>query len=532
MAAGLGGDLVGFAESRRYNLGGGVMRLPFTLLLSLWVVPLCGAPVEAIREYRTANAARILEQFAELLAIPNVASDASGIRRNADYLVEQFRARGVAMKLLTLPGAPPIVFGEMASPGARRTLGVYVHYDGEPTDPADWVTAGPWKPELYSARHDEGGQAIPFPKPGARVDPEWRIYGRSAGDDKAPLVALLTVLDVFRQEQIEPGWNLKFFFDGEEESGSPHLAEYLRTYREDVDDIDLWLFCDGPVHQSRRPQVLFGVRGIAGLEVTLYGANRPLHSGHYGNWAPVPGVRLAHLLASMKDDSGRVLIDGFYDTVAPLGEEEQAALRKLPSYDQELRRQLGLAATEMGNASLSERILLPALTIRGISSGNTGESTRNIIPSTATAALGIRLVAGNAPEHMMGLVEEHIRRQGFHIVREDPDTDTRLTYPKIAKVVRDEGYPAARTPMNSPLAREVIAAVNRVLDEPALEVPALGGTLPLYLFTDVLQKPVLILPIANHDNNQHAENENLRLANLWYGIDVFASVLSGAESPQ
>jgi acetylornithine deacetylase/succinyl-diaminopimelate desuccinylase-like protein len=132
---------------------------------------------------------------------------------------------------------------------------------------------------------------------------------------------------------------------------------------------------------------------------------------------------------------------------------------------------------------------------------------------------------------MLDLVEEHIRRQGYHIVREDPDNDTRLTYAKIAKVTRIEGYPAARTPMNNPLARQVIVAVNRVLDEPALEVPALGGTLPLYLFTNVLQKPVLILPIANHDNNQHAENENLRLANLWYGIDVFASVLAGGEGP-
>jgi acetylornithine deacetylase/succinyl-diaminopimelate desuccinylase-like protein len=275
---------------------------------------------------------------------------------------------------------------------------------------------------------------------------------------------------------------------------------------------------------------LFGARGITALEVTVYGANRPLHSGHYGNWAPVPGVSLAHLLASMKNESGKVLIDGFYDTVTPLGEQERAALARLPSYDEELRRELGLAATEMNNAPLSERIVQPALTIHGISSGNTGELTRNIIPATATAALGIRLVAGNDPDHMMDLVEAHIRKQGFHIVREEPDQDTRLTYAKIAKVVRVPGYRAARTPMNNPLARQVIAAANRVVDEPILEVPTLGGTLPLYLFTDVLRKPVLILPIANHDDNQHAENENLRLANLWYGIDVFAAVLAGEAS--
>ena len=231
----------------------------------------------------------------------------------------------------------------------------------------------------------------------------------------------------------------------------------------------------------------------------------------------------------MKDESGRVLIDGFYDTVAPIGDQEREALARLPNYDDQLRRELGLAATEMNNAPLAERILLPSLTIRGLSSANTGEMARNIIPATATATLGIRLVAGNDPEHMVGLVEAHIRKQGFHIVREDPDLDTRLTHAKIAKVVFYDGYPAARTPMNHPLARQVIASVNQVLDKPALEVPTLGGTLPLYLFTDLLQKPVLILPIANHDNNQHAENENLRLANLWYGIDAFASVLAGAS---
>jgi acetylornithine deacetylase/succinyl-diaminopimelate desuccinylase-like protein len=488
--------------------------------------------LEAAREYRLAHSADILQRFAELLAIPNVASDSTGIRKNADYLLAQFRQRGVATKLLTVEGAPPIVFGEWRAPGAKRALGVYVHYDGEPTDPADWITPGPWKPVLYSARHDQGGRELPFPRPGDTVDPEWRIYGRSAGDDKAPLIALLTVLDAFRQANIAPGWNVKFFFDGEEENSSPHLEQYLRTYRDQLDDIDLWLFCDGPVHQSRRPQVLFGVRGVTGLEVTVYGANRPLHSGHYGNWAPVPGIALAHLLASMKDESGQVRIEGFYDTVTPLGDEERAALARLPGYDEQLRRELGLAATEMENAALSERILQPALTVRGISSGNTGELTRNIIPATATAALGIRLVAGNDPDHMAGLVEAHIRKQGFYIVRDEPDLDTRLTYAKIAKVTRLPGYRAARTPMNHPLAREVIAAVNRAVEEPALEVPTLGGTLPLYLFTDLLQKPVLILPIANHDNNQHAENENLRLANLWYGIDVFAAVLAGAEDAE
>ncbi|MCK5650588.1 MAG: M20/M25/M40 family metallo-hydrolase, partial [Gemmatimonadetes bacterium] len=288
-----------------------------------------------------------------------------------------------------------------------------------------------------------------------------------------------------------------------------------------------WLFFDGPVHQSGRPLVTFGVRGVTGLEVTVYGPLRPLHSGHYGNWAPVPGQMLAHLLATMKDEDGNVLIEGFYSTAEPVGELEQQALAQLPDYDDEIRRELGLVRTEGRGQSLAERLLFPSLTIRGLSSGNTGALARNVIPATATASMGMRLVKGNDPDHMQDLVEEHIRRQGYHIVREDPDMETRLAHPKIAKVVRGGGYPAARTRMDNPLVQQVVAATRRAAgSEDVVLAPALGGSLPLYLFTEGLGKPIMIIPIANHDNLQHAPDENLRIGNLWYGIDLYAELLT------
>jgi acetylornithine deacetylase/succinyl-diaminopimelate desuccinylase-like protein len=497
-----------------------VLLLP---LLSVWC--LAQTPIETARSYRQAHEVEILRDFVELLRIPNVATDSENIQLNAKYVAAEFARRGVTTELLTVEGAPPVIYGERLVEGATRTLGIYVHYDGQPADASQWLQ-GPWEPTLYSARHDEGGEAIAFPVVGDRVDPEWRLYGRSAGDDKGPLMALLTVLDAFAEKGIEPTSNLKFFFDGEEERSSPHLREILEKYSAQVADIDLWLFCDGPQHQSRRPQILFGARGVTGLEVTLYGANRPLHSGHYGNWAPVPGAMLASLVASMKDENGRVLIEEFYSTVDPIGDEERAALEKLPDFDDELRAELGLAATEGSGALLVERLLLPSLTVRGLSSGNTGALSRNIIPPTATATLGIRLVKGNDPDAMLDLVERHIRESGFHVVREDPDAETRQRYPKIAKVTRKGGYPAARTPMSLPLAKKVAAAVTEAVGEEVLLVPTMGGSLPLYLFTDLLGQPVLILPIANHDNNQHAANENLRLGNLWFGIDAFAAVMT------
>ncbi len=500
------------------------------LLLAAAPVAAQASGLDVARKYRQAHEAEILHAYAGLLEIPNVARDSAGIARNADYLTGRLRELGVTTETWKLPGVPPIVFGELRVPGATRTLGIYVHYDGQPADSSNWTTA-PWEPTLYDKAIEAGGRRIPFPDAGARADPEWRLYARSAGDDKAPLGALLPVLEALREAGVTPTSNLKFFFEGEEEAGSPHLGDYLERYRERLDDIDVWLFFDGPVHQSGRPELTFGVRGVTGLEVTVFGANRSLHSGHYGNWAPVPGQMLASLLASMKDENGRVLIDGFYDSTEKIGPEERAALATLPDYDAALKRELGLARTEGEPQSLAERLLLPSLTIKGLSSGNTGALARNVIPSTAVATLGVRLVKGNDPEHMLDLVEAHIRKQGYHIVREDPDSATRLRYPMIAKVMRDTGYPAARTRMDVPIVQQVVGAVRDAAGDGLVLQPALGGSLPLYLFTDRLGKPAVIVPIANHDDNQHAPDENLRIANLWYGIDLYGALLTMPRGP-
>jgi acetylornithine deacetylase/succinyl-diaminopimelate desuccinylase-like protein len=485
------------------------------------------AGVEAARAFRESNGSAILRDYAALLAIPNVAGDTAHIRRNAEAIRDALARRGVAAELWDLPGepaVPPVVFGELRVPGARRTLGVYVHYDGQPADPAHWKTP-PWRPVLLTAAREKGGGERPLPAPGEPIDPEWRLYARSASDDKAPLPAIFAALDALAARRIPLTSNLRFFFEGEEEAGSPHLRRYMEAHRDQL-EVDAWLICDGPVHPSRRPQLVFGVRGVAGLEVTVYGAARPLHSGHYGNWAPNPVLLLSRLLASMKDEEGKVLIEGFYDSTAAVGEAERKALAALPEPDDALRHELGLAWTEGGGASLAERLLLPALNFRGLEAANVGEKAQNVIPATATASIDLRLVKGNDPARMLDLVEAHIRKQGYHVVREEPDLATRLAHRKIARVVREEGYPAARTAMDLPVGRQVAAAAQAAAGEPPLLVPTLGGSLPLYLFTELLARPAVIVPIVNHDNNQHAPDENLRLANLWYGIDLMGGLFT------
>jgi len=485
------------------------------------------AALQAVEEYREQHQAEIILDYIKLLKISNVASDLPNIQKNAEYLVREFEKRGAEMELLTLPGkpdVPPVIFGELKAPEAQRTLIIYVHYDGQPADPKNW-THNPWTPVLYTGSMLDGGQPIDFPEPGGQLNPEWRIYGRSASDDKAPFPAMLSTLDALQESGIALTSNIKFFFDGEEEIGSPHVREYLNRYKEKLDG-DIWIFFDGPKHQSGRPQVVFGVRGVTGMEVTVYGPKRPLHSGHYGGWSPVPGQMLVELLGSMKKANGEILIEDFIKHTAPITEADRQAFATLPDVDDQIREELGLTWTELDNRPLIESYMYPTLTIRGLQSGNTGDLARNVIPTKATASLGIRLAKGNDPERMKDKVEDHIRKQGYHIVREEPDMETRLAYPKIAKVTRGGGYPAMRTSLDNPMTQQVVDAVRTATTGDLILYPTMGGTLPLFHFEQVMQKPIVIVPIANHDNNQHAPDENIRIGNIWYGMDIYSAIFT------
>jgi len=485
--------------------------------------------LEAVRAYREKHAAQLLRQFVELLRIPNVSGDTDNIRRNAEALRDALAQRGVDARLLELEGAAPLVFGELKAPGATRTLGVYAHYDGQPVSPDEWAQS-PWAPTLYTATIEAGGKPRALPAEGETLDPEWRLYARSAADDKAPILAALAALDALRDAGAALTSHVKFLFEGEEEAGSPHLKQYLEANRALL-DVDVWIFCDGPAHQSGRNQLVFGARGIAGLDLTVYGANRSLHSGHYGGWAPNPALLLSNLLASMKDERGGVKVQRFYDSCTPLTPTERAALAAMPPIDDDLKRELGLLYSEGGGAPYAERMMAPTLNILGISCGAVGQAARNVIPDTARATIDLRLVPGNDPDDLLDYVESHVRTRGFFIVRAEPDLMIRRVQARIAKVTRRAGYPAARTSMDLPIVREIIAAAEQANGSPLVLNPTLGGSLPLHLFTEQLGKPVVIAPIANHDNNQHAANENLRLGALWYGIDLIAALLTLPAEP-
>lgn len=478
----------------------------------------------AAHHWRQAHERQIVGEFNSLLSIPDVSSYRADIQRNAEFIAAMMRKRGIEPQLVSIPGANPVVFGEIRTPGAKRTIVLYAHYDGQPVDPKQWATP-PFSPTLRNAPIESGGHVIQLPPAGTPLNPEWRLYARASGDDKAPIEAMMTALDGIRAAGIKTKSNIKFVFEGEEEAGSIHLQQILAAHKE-LFLGDVWLICDGPVSQTRQQSIAFGARGITEVDVTVYGPRHELHSGHYGNWAPNPAMMLAHLLASMKDGNGHVLIDHYYDGIVPLGATEKRALAEGPNPDGELMKEFWLGSTEGAPKSLTELINMPSLNIRGMASGHVGAEASNVVPASAEADIDMRLVKGMDHTRIEQLFIEHIRKQGYFVVDRDPTPEDRMSHAKVAKVVVEPGgYNSVRTAMDLPISQDIIRTVESARG-PVVKIPLMGGSVPLDAIESTLGTHTIIVPIANHDDNQHSFNENLRIQNLWDGIDVMAALIT------
>ncbi|PYQ56552.1 MAG: peptidase M20, partial [Acidobacteria bacterium] len=222
---------------------------------------------------------------------------------------------------------------------------------------------------------------------------------------------------------------------------------------------------------------------------------------------------------------GRILIAGFYDDVAPLSGVERDALAAIPNIDSDLKRELALGRTEGEGKSLNELILQPALNLRGFSGGHVGNQASNTISTEAQASIDFRLVPAQTPEKVCERVERHIAAQDFFIVHDTPDAATRMAHTNVVKLVWGSGYPAARTSMDLPVSRRVANVISEATGVSPYLLPSLGGSVPMYLFQRG-GTPVVGFPIVNHDNNQHAANENLRIQNLWDGIEMFTALFT------
>ncbi len=480
--------------------------------------------LEKVQNYRSKHETQILNDFKNLLALPNVSSNTDDMIKNAAWITEYIGKRGFVSETVTA-GRAPYIIAERKSKHATKTVLIYAHFDGQPVEPANWAS-NPFDPILRDDLVENNGKVIPWEQAKARdtLDPNWRIFARSAGDDKAPVIALMAALDALKAQGVEPSVNIKLILDGEEEAGSPTLEAILKQHADKL-DADIMLFCDGPMHQSRTRQLVFGVRGSMTLDMTTYGPNRPLHSGHYGNWAPSPTDRMVKLLSTLKDNTGRIVVENYWNSVRPISDAEQMAIDKMPSIDDKLKRDLALGELDGSGKRLEELVMEPAIIVKGLQAGGVEDKSRNIIIPEAKASLNMRLVPDQTPMGVRNALEQHFKKQGYHLVYDDPNNDTLRSHEKVLKLSWVPGaYPAFRTALDSVEAKKLTGILNGIGGDTLL-TPTMGGSLPIYLFENALDMPIIMLPIANHDNNQHGKDENLRLQNLWDAIDIYASVL-------
>ena len=469
-----------------------------------------------------------LPEFLQLLAIPDVADQPADIQRNAAFLKAAFEKRGFRAQLLDNPAQRPLVYAELDSgrQGARTVL-YYIHFDGQPVVPAEWAQRSPFEP-VVKEKDGDGWKEVPRARlEAAPLDPELRVFARAASDDKAPIAMFLSAIDLMKARGEKPANDIKLILDSEEEMSSPSLAGVAAANRELL-HADALVILDGPAHPSNRPTLVFGNRGIAQATLTVYGPKAGLHSGHYGNYAPNPAIRLAQLLASMKDEDGRVLVAGYYDGIH-IGEAERKLLAETPDDEAALRKRIGISAPDKVGATYQEALQYPSLNVRGMASASVGAKASNIVPSEAVAELDFRSTPEADGHHLQDLVQAHIEKQGYHLAQGPPSDAERAQYPRLASFARGPVQRAVRTPIDAPLSRWALDALRAPYVAPGLQpvrIRMMGGTLPTDILVDALKLPFVMVSTVNSDNNQHTHDENLRMGNLVSGTRTIYAMLA------
>ncbi len=459
-----------------------------------------------------------LAELREFLQLPNDARNRAELDPNLSWLAAAFTRRDFQVRDLS-DSDYALLFAERPVAGAQRTVLFYFHFDGQPVDPSQWQQDSPYDPVLKVQR-DGVWQAVSWQQHGG--NPEARIFARSAADDKGPIVMLLHAVDQLNAEGIAASSHIKVILDGKEERGSPGLALKIGRVR-DLLSADYLLVVDGPAHFTNRPTLMFGCRGIARVALTTYGPATPQHSGHFGNVAPNPVFALASLLASMKDERGRVLVDGFYDGVE-INAEEHAMIAATPDDTQALRQRLQVPELEAVGATYQEALQYPSLNVRRLRAPLFAQA-RTIVPDRARAEIDIRLVPETPGQELIQRLAAHIRAQGFFVVSGEPTREQRLKHARIATVAGQLGVPAFQTPRDSDVGRFLIGALQAEFGAEPIQIPLMGGTVPITPFIKLLGIPAVIVPLVNSDNNQHSPNENLRLGNAADGIRTLQAIL-------
>ena len=466
-----------------------------------------------------------MEELKDFVAIPNDALVVSDIEKNVDWARNAFAKRGFEVSVLKTDKMP-LFLAEKIFDGNRKTVLFYFHLDGQAVRQQEWFQANAYAAVLKEKDQNGAFNSIDWSVlRGGKINDEWRLFGRSTSDDKGPIVMFLQAMDMLGSQKQQPPFNVKVVLDCEEEKGSPGLKGALANYKSEL-AADYLIVMDGPMHSSNLPTLTFGCRGGTGFSLTTYGAITQQHSGHFGNYSPDPTFSLSRIIASMKDDDGRVLIKGFYDGIS-FDDNAAKVMAAVPDVTADINERLQIAAEEKVGRNYQESMQYPSLNIRGLKAAVVGKEGGSIIPEQAIAEFGIRLVPETDGKRMTGLVKTHLEGLGYQVVDHVPTKAERLRYSKL--VFMDgggSGSPAFRTEIDSPIGNWLKKCVNTAFQVDPVIIRIMGGSVPVVPFIQTLGVPAVIVPLVNMDNNQHSPNENLRLGNLRSGIKTCYSILT------
>jgi acetylornithine deacetylase/succinyl-diaminopimelate desuccinylase-like protein len=469
-----------------------------------------------------------LDTYQEFLSIPNDARIAGQLEPNLVWLEKEFGKRGFVGKRLENAGIDLLLFTYQAATRDAETVLFYGHVDGQPVDVSKWILSPPFKP-VYGRMTSMADGTTKYDRvatlPANPETKDTRLFARASSDAKAPIMLFLIAWDQMIADGKRPNYTVKFIVDPMEEGSSPDLPGAVKTHRETL-AADHLIILDGPVHTTNQPTLVGGARGIATARLTVYGPKLSQHSGHYGNYAPNPALRLAQLLGSMKNDAGRVTIPGYYD-----GIKIDAATRRLmagvPDDLPAIHGRIGFSQPDGVGSNLQEALQYPSLNVRGMQSGWVGKAARTIIPSTAVANMDLRLVKESDGDRLLELMRGHIEAQGYYIIPEgrEPTDEERGNYPRLASFAGSTAYGAFRTDLNGPTGKWLQSALRNTFQKDPVLIRTMGGSVPIAPFVNILDVPAIVLPLVNPDNNQHSPNENILLKNYFRGAETLYGVL-------
>ncbi len=446
--------------------------------------------MEKIFAYIDENLDRFIEELFVLLRQPSISTRWEGVEECCHLLIQMMEKIGIKTKVLPMGGKrnPPLIYGEVMNPQVKRTLLIYGHYDVQPPEPLEAWQSPPFQPTIRNGR----------------------IYARGSADNKGQFFAHFKAIESVVKIKGELPVNVKFMLDPEEEAGSPSLNEFCRKNKE-LFSADMALNSDGPMDTSGRPRLSFGNRGVLYVEVTARGANQDFHSGNFGGPVPNPAWCLIEFLSSLRHPDGTVAIKGFYDNIVPPTPKEKEMMAKIPFDEKAFREKYGLKRfAPPDDISFMEKLMFrPTLNIAGLVSGYTGPGSKTVLPCQATVKMDMRLVVNQDPEDIYQKFLRHMEEKGF--------TDLE------AKMIHC--YYPSRTPVDHPLADKFGQAIRQGFEQEPVLVPSGGGSFPGAAISNILGIPILSIPYGNHDENNHAPNENLAIDCFRKGIRTTAALL-------